>query len=47
MWSVIIKEMADHLSSARISILEVVIVLAALGTVYVATQNIQQTVGQD
>src|ERR671925_72504 len=46
-WTVILKEMADHLSSIRIFILEVLIVLAALGTVYVATQEIQQTVGQD
>lgn len=47
MWSVILKEMADHLSSTRIFILEILIVLAALGTVFVATKNIQQTVGQD
>lgn len=47
MWSVILKEMADHLSSTRIFILEILIVLAAVGTIYVATQNLQQTVGQD
>ncbi len=47
MWSVVAKEMADHLSSTRIFILEVLIVLAALGTVYVATQDLQQTVSQD
>jgi ABC-2 type transport system permease protein len=47
MWSVVLKEMADHLSSTRIFILEVLIVLAALGTVFVATRDIQQTVGQD
>jgi ABC-2 type transport system permease protein len=46
-WTVILKEMADHLSSVRMAILDVLIVLAALGTVYVATQQIQQTVGQD
>lgn len=46
-WSVVMKEMADHLSSTRIFILEILIVLAALGTVFVATQDIQQTIGQD
>jgi len=47
MWTVILKEMADHLSSTRIFILDILILLAALGTVYVATQELQQTVGQD
>ncbi len=46
-FTVILKEMADHLTSTRIFILDVLIVLAALGTVYVATQDIQQTTGQD
>jgi len=45
-WSVVLKEMADHLSSTRLFILEVLIILAALGTVYVATQQIQKTVSQ-
>lgn len=47
MWSVVIKEMADHLSSTRIVILEILIVLAALGTVYVATQALTRTVSED
>ena len=46
-WSVVLKEMADHLSSTRIFILEMLILLAALGTVYAATQDIQQTTAQD
>lgn len=46
-WSVVLKEMADHLSNTRIFILEILILLAALGTVYVATQNIQQTTAED
>lgn len=46
-WSVVLKEMADHLSSTRIFILNILIVLAAVGTIYVATQDIQQTVSQD
>lgn len=47
MWAVILKEMADHLSSTRIFILNILILLAAVGTIFVATQDIQQTVGQD
>jgi len=47
MWSVVFKEMADHMSSTRIFILNILILLAAIGTVYVATQDIQQTVSQD
>jgi ABC-2 type transport system permease protein len=42
MWAVVFKEMADHLSSTRILILDALILLAAIGTVYVATQQIQQ-----
>lgn len=45
--SVVMKEMSDYLSSTRLFILEVLIVLAALGTVYVATQQLQQTVSED
>jgi ABC-2 type transport system permease protein len=47
MWSVIIKEMADHLSSTRIFILDLLIVLAALGTLFVATQDLQPTGSTD
>jgi ABC-2 type transport system permease protein len=47
LWAVVAKEMADHLSSMRMVILEVLIVLAALGTMYAATHNIQQTTSQD
>lgn len=45
--AVITKEMADHLTSARMRILEVLIVLTSAGTVYAALQSIQQSVGQD
>lgn len=38
--AVIAKEMADHLTSARMRILELLIVLTAIGTGYVALQNI-------
>ena len=45
--AVIMKEMADHLTSARMRILEVLIVLTAVGTVYAALQSIRQTIGED
>jgi len=47
MGAVIAKEMSDHLTSARMRILEILIALTAGGTVYVATQNIRQTISQD
>lgn len=46
-WAVVTKEMADHLTSARMRILEILIVLTAAGTVYVAMQSLQQTVSED
>jgi ABC-2 type transport system permease protein len=47
LWAVVAKEMADQLTSARMRILEVLIVLTAGGTVYMSIQNLQKTVGQD
>ncbi|RME47335.1 MAG: ABC transporter permease, partial [Caldilineae bacterium] len=47
LWAVVAKEMADHLTSTRMFILEILIVLTAAGTVYAATQNLRDTVGQD
>ncbi len=47
LWAVVGKEMADHLTSARMQILEVLIVLTAGGTVYAAIQNLKTTIGQD
>ena len=47
MWAVVAKDMADHLTSMRMLILEVLIVLTAVGAVWGALQNIQSTVGQD
>jgi len=40
LWAVVGKEMADHLTSARMRILEVLIVLTAAGTVYAAIRNL-------
>lgn len=47
LWAVVAKEMADHLTSVRMRILEALIVLTAAGTVYGAMQNLRETVGQD
>jgi len=45
--AVIMKEMADHLTSARMRILEILIVLTAVGTVYMTMQNIRENIGED
>ncbi len=45
--AVMTKEMADHLTSARMRILEILIVLTAAGTVYGAIQSLRQTISQD
>lgn len=47
LWAVVLKEMADHLSSVRMRLLEGLIILTAVGTVYVAIANLRQTVGED
>ena len=47
LWAVVTKEMADHLTSVRMLILDLLILLTAAGTVYAATQNLRNTVGQD
>ncbi|HFQ92836.1 MAG TPA: ABC transporter permease, partial [Anaerolineae bacterium] len=40
-WAVVGKDMADHLTSARMRILELLILLTAGATVYMALQNIR------
>ena len=45
LWTVAGKEMSDHLSSARISVLEGLILLTALGSAYAATQAQPQAPG--
>jgi ABC-2 type transport system permease protein len=47
LWAVVTKEMADHLTSTRMLILELLTVLTAAGTVYAAAQNLRDTVDQD
>ena len=44
---VVAKDMADHLTSARMRILELLILATAGGTVYAALQNIRQTTSKD
>jgi len=39
--------MADHMTSARMRILEVLIVLTAVGSVYSGMQQLRETIGQD
>ncbi len=45
--AVLSKEMADHLTSVRMRILEILIVLTAGGTVYSAMQSLKSNVSQD
>ncbi|MGQ0569366.1 MAG: ABC transporter permease [Armatimonadota bacterium] len=47
LWAVVLKELADHLSSVRMRLLEGLILFTALATVYSATQTLRQTVGED
>lgn len=47
LWAVVGKEMADQLASTRMVILEVLILLTAVGAVYAVMQNVKQTVSQD
>ncbi len=46
-WAVVGKDMADHLTSARMRILELLILLTAGATVYMALQNIRQNTADD
>ncbi len=46
-WAVFFKEVADHLSSTRMRILEVLILLSAVGAVYAGARTLQQTVSED
>lgn len=46
LWAVVGKEMADHLTSARMRILEILVVITAAGTVFAAIQNIKDNTDQ-
>src|SRR5512144_2780157 len=45
--AVVSKEMADHLTSARMRILEILIVLTAAGTVFTALQSVKDNTARD
>ena len=47
LWAVVFKEMADLLTSSRMRILEILIVLTAVGAVYAAMTQIRDTIGRD
>jgi ABC-2 type transport system permease protein len=47
LWAVVLKEYADHLSSVRMRILEGLVLVVAVATVYAAAQTLRQTVGED
>jgi ABC-2 type transport system permease protein len=47
LWAVVGKEMADYLTSSRMLILELITVTTAAGTVFTATSQLRETVGQD
>jgi ABC-2 type transport system permease protein len=47
MWTVMTKETADHLTGARLRILEVLGFLTAAGAVYAAVTTLRATVGED
>ncbi|MCS7172976.1 MAG: ABC transporter permease [Armatimonadetes bacterium] len=47
LWAVLHKELSDHLTGIRMQILEALMLLTAVGTVYAASQSIRQEIGED
>jgi len=47
LWAVTFKELADHLSSIRMQLLEGLVFLTALGSAYAAAQELRNTVAED
>src|SRR5713226_239274 len=47
LWAVVLKELADHLSSIRMQILEGLIFLTAFGTTYSAVRQLKASVAED
>src|SRR5581483_4793090 len=45
--TVTVKEMSDHLSSARMLVLELLVVLTALAALYGAIDNLRQNTAED
>lgn len=46
LWAVVAKEMADHLTSVRMGILEAIVLLTAAATLYIALQNLPSRSGE-
>ena len=44
---VTLKELADHFTSARVIVLQMLVVLIAVATIYVATEQIKDTTAED
>ncbi|MDQ7820635.1 MAG: ABC transporter permease [Armatimonadota bacterium] len=47
LWAVVLKELADHLGSARMQLLEGLIFLTAFGATYTAVRQLKATVAED
>lgn len=47
LWAVVAKDMADHLTSSRMRILELLILITAAGTVFGAVNNLHQNAAQE
>lgn len=47
LWTVATKELSDHLTSTRMRLLEILVVVSAAAAVYAATQDISATTEQD
>jgi ABC-2 type transport system permease protein len=47
LWAVVTKDMADHLTSARMYILEFLVLITAVGTVGVALQNLKENAADE
>lgn len=47
LWAVVAKDMADHLTSVRMRILEILIMVTAGGTVFMALQSLRENAEQD
>ena len=47
LWAVVMKELADHLSSVRMQLLEGLIFLTALGSTYGAVRQLKASVAED
>ncbi len=47
LWAVVLKELADHLSSVRMQLLELLIFLTAFAATFVASRQLRATIAED